>query len=84
MADSLVVTKAQAAELAGCSIASIDRMMNRGELDWTRIGDGPRGGVRISRDSLLKRLGLISGNEQRRRTKKAEAEAAQAAATWGE
>lgn len=82
-ANRLMITKREAADLAGCSVASIDRMCDRGELEFTRLSPGPRGGVRINRDSFLQRFGLASRNEVRRRSAKAEAERVAAVALWG-
>ena len=74
-----MLSKAETAELAGVSISTIERRIKDGTFTSTKIG----GTVRIPRDHLLIRLGLVSARSTRRDRKQAEAEAHAAAARWG-
>ena len=48
---ALAITREQAAAELNCSVRTIDRLRERGELDWFELDEG--GGIRILWDSLL-------------------------------
>ena len=47
---AMALTREQAAAELSCSVRTLDRLRERGELDWIELGTG--GGIRILRDSL--------------------------------
>ncbi len=52
--EKLFYSRNETAQLLGVSVGTIDNLIDRGELPFTRIGGPMRGRVLISRATLLK------------------------------